>query len=48
MEVVGRTVAIEASGLGKVYDGVTAIDGLSFQVFAGEIFGGERLRQYRV
>src|SRR2546422_8448311 len=39
MEVVGRTVAIEASGLGKVYDGVTAIDGLSFQVFAGEIFG---------
>ncbi|TLY43793.1 MAG: ATP-binding cassette domain-containing protein [Nitrospirae bacterium] len=39
MEVVSRTVAIEASGLGKVYDGVTAIDGLSFQVFAGEIFG---------
>lgn len=36
---MGRTVAIEASGLAKAYDGVTAIDGLSFQVFAGEIFG---------
>ena len=34
-----RTVAIETFGLGKVYDGVTAIEGLSFQVFAGEIFG---------
>ncbi|WP_447973674.1 ATP-binding cassette domain-containing protein [Nitrospira sp. Kam-Ns4a] len=31
--------AIEASGLGKVYGAVTAIDGLSFQVNAGEIFG---------
>lgn len=39
MEAMGRTVAIEASGLGKVYDGVRAIDGLSFQVYAGEIFG---------
>ncbi|MGH7230136.1 MAG: ATP-binding cassette domain-containing protein, partial [Nitrospiraceae bacterium] len=34
-----RTVAIEASSLGKVYDGTVAIDGLSFQVAAGEIFG---------
>lgn len=34
-----RTVAIETFGLGKVYDGVTAIEGLSFQVFAGEVFG---------
>ncbi len=34
-----RTVAIEASSLGKTYDGVTAIHGLSFLVWAGEIFG---------
>jgi ABC-2 type transport system ATP-binding protein len=34
-----RTVAIEASSLGKTYDGVTAIHGLSFRVWAGEIFG---------
>ncbi len=34
-----RTVVIETFGLGKVYDGVTAIEGLSFQVFAGEVFG---------
>jgi ABC-2 type transport system ATP-binding protein len=34
-----RTVAIEAFSLGKVYDGVTAIEGLSFQVREGEIFG---------
>lgn len=34
-----RAVAIDASKLGKVYDGVTAIQDLSFQVFAGEIFG---------
>ena len=34
-----QTVAIEASLLGKNYDGVTAIEGLSFQVWAGEIFG---------
>ncbi len=31
--------AIEVSGLGKVYGAVTAIDGLSFQVNAGELFG---------
>jgi ABC-2 type transport system ATP-binding protein len=36
---MGRAVAIDASKLGKVYDGVTAIQDLSFQVFAGEIFG---------
>lgn len=34
-----RSVAIEASSLGKVYGGVTAIDALSFQVHSGEIFG---------
>jgi ABC-2 type transport system ATP-binding protein len=34
-----RTVAIEASSLVKIYDGVTAIQGLSFQVWTGEIFG---------
>ncbi|MGH7165073.1 MAG: ATP-binding cassette domain-containing protein, partial [Nitrospiraceae bacterium] len=34
-----RAVAIEVSKLGKVYDGLTAIADLSFQVFAGEIFG---------
>lgn len=34
-----RAVVIETSGLGKVYDGVMAIESLSFQVFAGEIFG---------
>jgi ABC-2 type transport system ATP-binding protein len=34
-----RTIAIEASSLGKVYDGVTAIEGLSFHVWTGEIFG---------
>ena len=34
-----RAVAIEVSKLGKVYDGLTAITDLSFQVFAGEIFG---------
>ncbi len=33
------TVAIETARLGKVYDGVTAIQELSFKVFAGEIFG---------
>ncbi len=36
---MGRAVAIEVSKLGKVYDGLTAITDLSFQVFAGEIFG---------
>jgi ABC-2 type transport system ATP-binding protein len=35
-----RPVAIEASKLGRVFDGgVTAIQDLSFQVFAGESFG---------
>ncbi len=34
-----RAVAIDASKLGKVYDGVTAVQDLSFQVYAGEIFG---------
>jgi len=34
-----QSVAIETSRLGKVYDGVTAIQELSFKVFAGEIFG---------
>jgi len=34
-----RAVTIEVSKLGKVYDGLTAITDLSFQVFAGEVFG---------
>ncbi|TLY28990.1 MAG: ATP-binding cassette domain-containing protein [Nitrospirae bacterium] len=34
-----QTVAIETARLGKVYDGVTAIQDLSFKVFAGEVFG---------
>lgn len=34
-----RAVAIDVSKLGKVYDGTTAIEDISFQVFAGEIFG---------
>src|SRR5213594_3344477 len=34
-----QTVAIETAGLGKVFDGVTAIQDLSFKVFAGEVFG---------
>ncbi|HJU05929.1 MAG TPA: ATP-binding cassette domain-containing protein [Nitrospiraceae bacterium] len=34
-----RAIAIEASSLGKVYDGVAAIEGLSFRVWEGEIFG---------
>src|SRR5919201_1273269 len=33
-----RTIAIEAVGLGKVYDRVTAIHDLSFSVHAGEAF----------
>jgi len=37
--MMDQTVAIETARLGKVYDGVTAIQGLSFKVFAGEIFG---------
>ncbi|MBM4124014.1 MAG: ATP-binding cassette domain-containing protein [Nitrospira sp.] len=34
-----RAVAIDVSKLGKVFDGATAIEDISFQVFAGEIFG---------
>jgi ABC-2 type transport system ATP-binding protein len=34
-----RTIAVATSDLGKVYDGVPAIQSLSFQVYAGEIFG---------
>jgi ABC-2 type transport system ATP-binding protein len=34
-----QMVAIETARLGKVYDGVTAIQDLSFKVFAGEVFG---------
>jgi ABC-2 type transport system ATP-binding protein len=37
--MMGRTTAIETSGLCKVYDGTTAVDNLSFQVYSGEIFG---------
>ncbi|ALA56903.1 ATP-binding cassette domain-containing protein [Nitrospira moscoviensis] len=34
-----RAIAIEVSHLSKSYDGHTAVDDLSFQVYAGEIFG---------
>lgn len=34
-----RTVAIDVSRLCKTYDSHTAVDELSFQVYAGEIFG---------
>ena len=37
--MMDQTVAVETVRLGKVYDGVTAIQELSFKVFAGEIFG---------
>jgi ABC-2 type transport system ATP-binding protein len=33
------TWAIEVEGLGKVFDGFTAVDSVSFQVAQGEIFG---------
>ncbi|MDE3035275.1 MAG: ATP-binding cassette domain-containing protein, partial [Nitrospirota bacterium] len=33
-----QSVAIDVSKLGKVYDGVTAIQDLSFQIRTGEIF----------
>ena len=33
------TWAIEVEGLGKVFDGFVAVDGVSFQVAQGEIFG---------
>jgi ABC-2 type transport system ATP-binding protein len=33
------TWAIEVEGLGKVFDGFTAVDGVSFRVAQGEIFG---------
>jgi len=36
---MGLAVAIDVSKLGKVYDGVTAVQDLSFQVYAGEVFG---------
>jgi ABC-2 type transport system ATP-binding protein len=34
-----RTIAIDVSRLCKTYDSHTAVDDLSFQVYAGEIFG---------
>jgi ABC-2 type transport system ATP-binding protein len=34
-----RTIAIDVSRLCKLYDGHKAVDDLSFQVYAGEIFG---------
>lgn len=34
-----RTIAIDVSRLRKTYDGHTAVDDLSFQVYAGEVFG---------
>jgi ABC-2 type transport system ATP-binding protein len=37
--MMGPAVAIDVSKLGKVYDGVTAVQDLSFQVYSGEIFG---------
>jgi ABC-2 type transport system ATP-binding protein len=36
---MGRTTAIETFGLCKIYDGATAVDNLSFQVYSGEVFG---------
>ncbi len=36
---MSRAVAIEVSHLGKTYEKVRAVDDLSFQVYAGEIFG---------
>ena len=37
--MMDQTVAIDTARLGKVFDGVTAIQDLSFKVFAGEVFG---------
>ena len=34
-----RTIAIDVSRLCKTYDGHTAVDDLSFQIYTGEIFG---------
>ena len=34
-----RTIAIDVSHLSKIYDSYRAVDDLSFQVYAGEIFG---------
>jgi ABC-2 type transport system ATP-binding protein len=34
-----RAIAIDVSRLCKTYDGHKAVDDLSFQVYAGEIFG---------
>ena len=36
---MARSPAIEVSALTKVFDGVTAVDHLSFHVHAGEVFG---------
>jgi ABC-2 type transport system ATP-binding protein len=36
---MARSPAIEVSALTKVFDGVTAVDHISFQVQAGEVFG---------
>jgi len=38
-EHMDRTVAIDVNRLCKMYDGHKAVDDLSFQVYAGEIFG---------
>ena len=35
----GRAIAIDVANLRKTYDSITAIDALSFRVYAGEIFG---------
>jgi ABC-2 type transport system ATP-binding protein len=37
--MMGPAVAIDVSKLGKAYDGVAAVQDLSFQVYSGEIFG---------
>ena len=37
--MVGPSVAIEVTGLGKTYDGLVAVQDLSLTVHAGEIFG---------
>ena len=31
--------AIEVAGLTKAYDGLVAVDSISFEVHAGEVFG---------
>ena len=37
--MMDRTTAVEVSKLSKVFDGVTAIEDLSFRIGTGEIFG---------